>query len=366
VRGPDPSRRRFVTALAALPLLPLHALAACERTTLAAAWDDASGRHWIGLMDVDPSGAHMREAIEVPTRAHGIACCGDGSVLAVARRPGEWMLRWRPATPPRWQWVEEDRRFCGHMLPAPGQDALFTTELDLDSGQGRLVRRNPGTLAVESVWDTHGRDPHDLEWLGDGTLLVANGGVETRPESGRVKHDLAHMDSSLARIDARTGALLGQWRLDDRRLSLRHLARHKSGTVGIALQAEHDEASSRAAAPLFAVLDLGTGTLAPAPAMRSDSGYAGDVAAVREGWLLTCPKDDYVVLVPLSGHSPVRHPIAEGCAIAIEGTGRHAWVLGSARLLTIDWPEVEGRSGPLSNLDNHAILLPSRSCLGSG
>jgi hypothetical protein len=45
-------------------------------------------------------------ALDVPTRAHGVWAEAGGTLLAVARRPGDWLLRWRP----------DARRRQGHRL----------------------------------------------------------------------------------------------------------------------------------------------------------------------------------------------------------------------------------------------------------
>jgi hypothetical protein len=75
-----------------------------------------------------------------------------------------------------------------------------------------------------------------------GHVIVANGGVPRTAEDK--KYDLHRMEPSLVRLDAGSGKLLRQWRLDDPRLSLRHLAwntarRRRQTRLGIALQAEH-------------------------------------------------------------------------------------------------------------------------------
>jgi hypothetical protein len=67
-------------------------------------------------------------------------------------------------------------------------------------------------------------DPHELLLDADGSLVVANGGIPALPETGRLKIHMDRMDASLVRLDTRTGALRGQWRLADKRLSLRHIA----------------------------------------------------------------------------------------------------------------------------------------------
>jgi len=352
------SRRRVLAAIAAAPFVPLCALAASrDAATLVAAWDDASGAHFVGRVHMDDIEVRVLDFLEVPTRAHGLACAADGSVLAVARRPGDWLLRWRPGTPARWLWADEARRFCGHLLLTPDETSLYTTEIDLDSGQGRLARRDPATLVEAEAWPTHGRDPHDLEWLGDGTLLIANGGVETLPESGRTKRNLVQMDSSLVQVDPNIGVLLGQWRLPDARLSIRHLARHPSGVVGVALQAEHDDADRRAAAPLFATFDARASTLCGYAHVATEAGYAGDIAAVRDGWLMSCPKDEQVVLLTTTATVAARHRLSQGCAIAAARHQDQAWVLGNARALALYSDYAATVTGPALRFDNHATVL---------
>jgi RimJ/RimL family protein N-acetyltransferase len=322
-------RRRALLLLAALPAVG-WAKTAREANTLVAAWDDTASRHWVGLLRVDADPIAVIDAIEVPTRAHGLAALGDGSVLVVARRPGEWLLRWRPGAKPQWLWAPAERRFNGHaLLHAHG---VFTTETDLDSGQGLLVRRDARTLDAIDAWPTAGRDPHDLEALSDGSLLVANGGIDTAPETGRAKRHVERMDPSLVRIDARSGGRLGQWRLPDPRLSVRHLALDAaSGLVGVALQAEHDDAAERAAAPVFALFDPAASSFVRVPDSAGGHGYAGDVAACASGWIVSRPRDDSVLLLPrAAAASPQSIAVHEGCALAADARDpERAWALGS-------------------------------------
>ncbi|WP_036236917.1 DUF1513 domain-containing protein, partial [Methylibium sp. T29-B] len=174
------------------------------------------------------------------------------------RRPGDWLVRWQPdgRRSPQWQWAEPGRAFNGHVIAGAGGTRLYTTETDLETGSAWIGVRDARSLEKLDEWPTHGIDAHELLLDDDDTgghdapsLWVANGGVPTRPETGRQKLNLDRMDSSLVRLDARSGALRGQWRLDDRRLSLRHMAwrdtpaagARTQRVLGIALQAEHDD-----------------------------------------------------------------------------------------------------------------------------
>lgn len=89
------------------------------------------------------------------------------------------------------------------------------------------------------------------------------------------------MDSSLVKLDSRNGSLLHRWKLDDPRLSQRHIAWSRAADgkayLGVAMQAEHDDPARRAAAPILAVYD---GETLYTPTRANDGhGYAGDIAA---------------------------------------------------------------------------------------
>jgi uncharacterized protein len=348
-------RRTWLAAAGALGLAePAAATARLARAPrFAAAWD-VQETHHVGLLEA--AGGRLRPAasIDVPTRAHGLVAELDGTLIAVARRPGDWLLRWHPQRRrAQWRWAEPARSFNGHALLAADGRRLFTTETDTDSGASLVGVRDAATLRKLDEWPTHGIDAHEL--LPDGgSLLVANGGVATRPETGRVKHGLDRMDPSLVRLDATTGRLLGQWRLADPRLSLRHLA-SAGGRVGIALQAEHDDAAQRAAAPVLAVFDgERLGVITDGPPM---SGYAGDIAAHDSGFVLSSPRSGRIVFWhPLRGWDAARVlQLREACALA--GSAGGLWVGGQPQALSCpQGGQVEALALPTLpaiRLDNH-------------
>ena len=258
-------RRRFLLSVAALTAAPAWVAAkpgpGGGSTILAAAWQAGAG-HWVGTLKQDADGElQLAAALEVPTRAHGLLHEAGDTLLAVARRPGDWLLRWRrDGSVVAWGWIEPRRAFSGHALASVDGRTLYTTEADLDTGAGLIGVRDAATLEKRAEWSTLGVDAHALirDETSEHGLIVANGGVLTAPETGRVKLNLARMDSSLVRLDARNGEPTGQWRLDDRRLSLRHLAWGEGASrpiLGVALQAEHDDATARSTAPVLATFD---------------------------------------------------------------------------------------------------------------
>ena len=111
-----PGRRRLLAAGLALALPPARA---ARRTQIVAAWDADDGEHRLGLLDLSGTTVRVLASVALPTRAHGLVRAPDGTVLAAARRPGEWLLRWSPRDGAVDRvWLDPDRRLTGHLLPS--------------------------------------------------------------------------------------------------------------------------------------------------------------------------------------------------------------------------------------------------------
>ncbi|MBT9511718.1 MAG: DUF1513 domain-containing protein [Acidovorax sp.] len=376
----DLHRRHALAALAGLGacvIAPGAAFATTgDRVHLAAAWERQGSFH-IGVLSTHEGAGQalqIHAALEVPTRAHGLCVLSDGSVLATARRPGDWLVRWRPGAggEPQWLWQDGERSFNGHVLASADGQRLYTTETDAETGASWVVVRDARTLTTTAVWPTHGIDAHELIWDtqrrngGAPTLIVANGGVPTAPETGRVKRDLGRMDPSLVRLDARMGHLLGQWRLQDPRLSLRHLAWSPDGALlGIALQAEHDDAAAKNAAPVLALFDGSALRVVAAPEHIAQSlrGYGGSMAATPTGWAVSCPRAHGIATFSLRGEWQGLVPLPEVCPLAVRGGA--LWAGG----LTASLQDAQA-SRPLrhphgqrlqgARLDNHWVLATQK------
>jgi hypothetical protein len=350
-----PTRRDFLFGMAALIGAPAVVRAtelSGEAVRLAAAWQAGEG-YRVGLLDMTTHGrVSISAALDVPTRAHGLLREPSGSVLSVARRPGDWLVRWdeqgRALT---WRWIEPGRAFAGHMLASANGATVYTTEIDLETGAGLIGVRDGATLAKRDEWSSHGIDPHQLLWdaTRPGAFIVANGGVPTRPETGRIKHDLNRMDSSLVRLDGASGRRLGQWRLSDPRLSLRHLA-WNGACLGVALQAEHDNPADKLSAPVLAILENEALRTVAGPSL---DGYGGSIAAHGDGFAVSCPRTQGVALYDVQGYHDFV-ALAEACPLAdthgcLWAGGRtHSLGLGAAPALA---------SLPDIRLDNHWIAL---------
>ena len=290
------NRRNFVKFCSALGVFPSAGLCLAaetpQRALIAAAWrgPDAADTNYAGVLlaDWERKTLEISYAVALPTRPHGILPDGKGGLLVTGVRPGTWLLHCdsQGQVTQEINLVEQkaSTRLNGHAIFSQRGDLIYTTETDIQSGMGKIGVRDSQTLKKLDEWSTHAHEPHQLLLDPQGHLVVANGGILRTADDK--KYDLHRMDSSLVRIDVRNGKLLRQWTLNDSRLSLRHLAwshwpAENKQFLGIAMQAEHDDAGKRAAAPILAVLD---GDELFVPSRSADgAGYAGDITAAYNG-----------------------------------------------------------------------------------
>ena len=238
-----------------------------NEVVLAAAWRSSAGASgdFVGLLQADWAAGlvQVKGAVAVPSRAHGLMAQADCGFVAVASRPGKWLVRCDAAGQiVQWHKMEsepEGRTLDGHLCASLDGEWLYTTETDPLSGQGWVAVREWRSLRKVAQWRTHGVEPHQLLLDESGALMVANGGIFRA--QGDKKRDLHLMDSSL---------------------------------LGIALQNEHDDLMQRRSSPVLAVWDgetLSTPTLVPA-----GGGYAGDIVAGPDGgFVLSCQRTNIAV-----------------------------------------------------------------------
>ncbi|PLK49239.1 DUF1513 domain-containing protein [Uliginosibacterium sp. TH139] len=306
---------RSAAAMLAAASLPLPALAAMPRPTrLLAGWRSTvdlpaplSGApgDYVGVIEIDWAGAAIRlqSVLPVSSRGHGLLGLADGGYLALAYRHGLWVMR-ADAQGKRAALLdlaaESARVSGGHIeLAADGQH-FFTSEIEPKSGQGWVSVRSIATLRKVAEWPTRGMDPHQITVDAQGMLLIPNGGIRYTPEGRKDKLD--DMDSSLVRLNPVNGEVLGQWRLRDARLSMRHLAWNETPKgetlLGIALQGEHADPERRKEAPVLAVWN-GKDLAIPSQSPLGE-GYTGDIMAG--------PGGGFILSAQLSGKALLWHP----------------------------------------------------------
>jgi uncharacterized protein len=222
--------------------------------------------------------------LPLPDRGHAVTLRpGSDNAVVFARRPGSFavVFDFAVGTSRMELHAGEDRHFFGHGVFSADGRWLFSTENDITSGQGVLgIRDATDRYRRIREFPTYGTGPHDLSWLADGTtLVVANGGILTKPETGRAKLNRATMTPSLTYIDVRDGRLLRDFRLapELNQLSIRHLAVAADDTVAIGMQFEGD---TNALVPLVG-LHRGNAEIAllsaPEPVLRNMHNYCGDI-----------------------------------------------------------------------------------------
>ena len=352
------SRRAFLAGALAAGLVPRPG------------WADAGSPAYLSAA-ARPDGGYVlcgisaaREVlfqIPLPGRGHAAAAHPERpEAVAFARRPGTFaiVLDCAEGTPKATLSAPAGRHFYGHGAFSRDGAWLYTTENDYDAGRGRIgVWDAAHGYQRVAEFDSGGIGPHDIRRLpGGDTLVVANGGIDTHPETGRTKLNIPTMAPNLSYIaDGRvveTAAPPAEWHKN----SIRHLAVSEAGQVAFGMQWQGDGASPaligfhrRDEAVLLAS--------APAEELRKMDGYVGSIAfsGTRNEVVATSPRGGVVqvydardggfrVGIALPDASGVA-PCASGVLLS-SGTGRLVRLAGgSADALTdLRW-------------DNHLIAV---------
>jgi len=234
-------RRKFLIgsglglASALWPLPKSHTLAAQQDNLIITACRRADGG--FSFLVLTPDGKVVR-SVPLSGRGHDVALYPEtGAVVAFARRPGRFALSFslNNAADPVVFAPPSDRHFYGHGTFSRDGRLLYATENDFDNARGVVgIYDATAKFARVGEFESYGIGPHDMLLLRDGkTLVVANGGIETHPESGRAKLNIDRMEPSLCFINTSSGALVTRHMLspDHRQLSIRHLTADRNDTV---------------------------------------------------------------------------------------------------------------------------------------
>lgn len=276
------TRRSFLMGVMAASMTPQLSWADAGNPAYLGAAKDKNGQFALyGLS----AAADIVFRVDLPGRGHAAAAHPtQPEAVAFARRPGTYALVLDCANGQVVHKLQapKGRHFMGHGAFVQGGDILVTTENNYADRKGCLgVWQRSKEYARIGEVDSHGIGPHDIRVLPDGTLVVANGGILTHPDhgEGRDKLNLATMRPSLAYLAADFTLAEQHFLSDDMHLaSIRHLAVHKDGLVGFAMQWQGDPFDSmpliglhrRGEAPLLMEASFGEQMLM--------KGYASSIA----------------------------------------------------------------------------------------
>jgi hypothetical protein len=359
-------RRQLIVGLAAssaFALLPSAARAAIEPALFAAARKDDRGNFTAALFSLDGD----VKSVPLPGRGHDIAVRPGGDEwVAFARHPGKFGV----AVPlgnrePVWFNCRQDRHFSGHGVFSADGKILYATEYDYDHARGLIgVRDATGGYNQIGEFDAHGMEPHDIALLSDGrTMVIANGGIRTHPDSGNKELNIPDMQPSLIYIDVSTGDLLEEHRLTPElhQLSIRHLAIAANDVVVFGCQYRGPEAEEPALVGFHRRGRLPEIVSAPGATQSGLKNYIGSVAADSNGSIVaaSAPKGGLVTYWDVATRNFIGScNLNDGCGLA--PTHKQArFLLTSGE----GWLATGGADGPTNRhaspyqWDNHAILV---------
>ncbi|WP_323783623.1 DUF1513 domain-containing protein [Leisingera sp.] len=356
------SRRGFLAGLLATGLAPQASWANAGSPAFLSAGKDASGAFLLAGLTEDGG---ILFSHPLPGRGHAAAAHPTRpEAVALARRPGRFadVIDCRTGTAIARLEPPAGHHFYGHGTFSPDGARLFTTENDYENARG-----------IIGVWDaadgykrigafaSGGIGPHDMLLRRDAPgLVIANGGIETHPGSGRAKLNLPDMRPNLSYLGF-DGTLQDQMELP-RRLhlnSIRHLAMRIDGTVGFAMQWQGDPGEQIPTAGLHLPGSPARLLAEDDPRVLNMNGYGGSIAFSGDGTQIgvTSPRGGVLQVMDTVGGALLNeHRMHDVCGLAAS-PGGFTTSTGTGRLYAIS----DAGQHPLhrSELawDNHLIRL---------
>lgn len=356
----DKGRRQFLGGIFAAGLMPVPTWAdAGSPAFLSAAAKPDGGFVLCGI----GAGLDIRFEIPLPARGHAAAAHPNRpEAVAFARRPGTFAVVIDCATGAQKAMLTapEGRHFYGHGAFSSDGGLLYTTENDYEVGQGRIgvwdTRR--GYHRVDE-WDSGGVGPHDIKRLpGRETLVVANGGIDTHPDTGRAKLNIPTMAPNLCYLEKGDVVDVARLPPEMHKNSIRHLAVGPAGQVAFGMQWQGDGPVDT----LVGMHRIGSPVRlmsAPPEDLRRLQGYIGSIALTSDGATLavTAPRGGVVQLYDAANGTLTQSlALRDVCGVAVlgpmlavsSGTGQIRQLAGTAqplhRQLDVQW-------------DNHLIAI---------
>ncbi|QIK40033.1 DUF1513 domain-containing protein [Pontivivens nitratireducens] len=358
-------RRHFVGGLLAAGLIPKPTWADVGSPAYLAAAALPDGRY--ALCGIDAA-LDVLFQIPLPGRGHAAAARPTRpEAVAFARRPGTFaiVIDCLTGRATATLTAPEGRHFYGHGAFSADGNWLFTTENDFEAGQGRIGVWDvaAGYLRV-AEWSSGGIGPHDIQRLpGTDTLVVANGGIDTHPDSGRVKLNIPTMAPNLAYITDGTVQQIAALPPTLHKNSIRHLAVSTRGQVAFAMQWHGGGdvvallGTHRRGASSPVLMD------APAEALRAMRGYVGSVAFAPDDRrvAVTSPRGGLVQVYDTQvGHLIESHAVEDASGVA-RARGGFAVTSGLGSFHRIGAVQQSRQWSGRYTWDNHLIAITSDS-----
>ncbi|PZQ52480.1 MAG: DUF1513 domain-containing protein [Rhodovulum sulfidophilum] len=321
------------------------------------------------LFGVDAEGEDLF-SVELPDRAHSTALHPKlARAVVFARRPGTYAIVFDCATGRSLRQLDAAAGsvFCGHGAFSPDGKLLYTSEAEIDTGEGLI-----------GIWDvaagfrrlgamsSGGIGPHEILMLPDGMLAVANGALENGPDGRPDPIALQEMEPNLTYIDLATREIQQVVALSGpmRRNSIRHLAVRPDGLLAFAMQWHGADTEAPALLGLHRRGEAAPTLLtADGPAQFALKGYAGSVAFSGDGArvAISSPIGGLVdVFDAETGAHAWRCPRPDVCGLAPSGPGFVANT-GAGDWLLLDRggpePRLTVTTEPGRAWDNHMMAL---------
>lgn len=347
------NRRHFLSGLIALGIAPelLINLATAKQEKPRELWVSAQGRNSrkYGVSWAASSNNNVVTTLS-GFRGHGVAQHPQrkSSVVMFGRRPSKQMIEVNLISGELINNVEcsEKRYLFGHGCFSRDGKYLFTTESEPRTGLGKIGVRQASNYRLVDEFESYGIGPHEIKSMPDGnTLVVANGGILTRPETGRKKLNLETMMSNLTYLDIKSGRKLEQVSVAESKASIRHLDVAADGTVAIAMQMQRQSAGHNQLVPLVATHRQGQQIAlldAPENIVNSMNDYVGSVAInnLSRTAGFASPKGNLAAFWHIdSGKFLGYHQLRDVCGISCTGDQKHFVIsssVGQLRFIDAD------------------------------
>jgi uncharacterized protein len=293
----ETGRRQFIAGLLATGIIPKPTWADAGSPSFLSAAALPDGTYVLCGID-----ANLNIAFQLPLPARGHAAAAHPlkpEAVAFARRPGTFAIVIDCVTGVQKAVLNSPagRHFYGHGAFSADGSLLYTTENDYEAGRGRIgVWDVASSYARIDEWDSGGIGPHDIKRLPDSdVLVVANGGIDTHPYSGRTKLNIATMKPNLSYVQ--NGTVIESVALppEMHKNSIRHLAVSPEGAVAFGMQWQGDGTPPRLVGQHHRGCEIAL-MQASRDQMRNMQGYVGSIAYAHDGTTIvaTSPRGNTV------------------------------------------------------------------------